>query len=315
MGTDKPRILFMGTPEFAVPSLELLVEKAWPLIGVVTQPDRPKGRGQHLVSSPVKEAAERRSLTVYQPEKVRAPEFLDIFHGLAPDMVVLVAFGQILPKDIIDGPPLGCINVHPSLLPRYRGAAPMNWALIRGETKTGVTIMRMDEGVDSGDILIQEETPLEQGETYDHLHDRLAVLGAHCLLRALEGLAAGTVQRTPQDHSLATLAPRLKKEDGLIRWEAPARQIAHFVAGLSSVPGAYTFLDGKVLKVYSAEAEESLMCCDPPGTIVGTEPKGLKIAAGGGYVYLKDVQLESKKRMPITDFLRGFRFVPGSKLG
>jgi methionyl-tRNA formyltransferase len=315
MGTDKPRILFMGTPEFAVPSLELLVEQAWPLIGVVTQPDRPRGRGQHLVASPVKEAAERRGLTVYQPEKVRAPEFLEIFNGLAPDMVVLVAFGQILPKDIIDGPPLGCINVHPSLLPRYRGAAPMNWALIRGETKTGVTIMQMDEGVDSGDILIQEEIALDQGETYDRLHDRLAELGAQCLLRALEGLAAGTVRRTPQDHSQATLAPRLKKEDGQIRWEAPARQIAHFVAGLSSVPGAYTFLDGKVLKIYSAEAEETPTCCDPPGTIVGTEPKGLKIAAGGGYVYLKDVQLQSKKRMPITDFLRGFRFVPGSKLG
>jgi methionyl-tRNA formyltransferase len=311
----KPRILFMGTPEFAVPSLELLVEKAWPLIGVVTQPDRPKGRGQHLVASPVKQAAERNGLTVYQPEKVRAPEFLEIFHGLAPDMVVLVAFGQILPKDIIDSPPLGCINVHPSLLPKYRGAAPMNWALIRGETKTGVTIMRMDEGVDSGDILIQKETPLEEGETYDRLHDRLAFLGAQCLLCALEGLAAGTVQRSPQDHSLATLAPRLKKEDGLIRWEAPARQIAHFVAGLSSVPGAYTFLDGKVLKVYSAEAEETDLCCDTPGTIIGAAPKGLKIAAGGGYVYLKDIQLESKKRLPITDFLRGFRFKPGGKLG
>jgi methionyl-tRNA formyltransferase len=312
---DKPRIIFMGTPEFAVPSLELLVQKAWPLIGVVTQPDRPKGRGQHLVASPVKEAADRHGLAVYQPEKVRAPEFLEIFHGLTPDMVVLVAFGQILPKDIIDGPPLGCINVHPSLLPRYRGAAPINWALIRGETKTGVSIMRMDEGVDSGDILLQEQTAIDPGETYDHLHDRLAVLGAQCLLCALEGLTAGTVQRTPQDHSLATLAPRLKKEDGVIRWEAPARQIAHFVAGLSSSPGAYTLLDGKVLKVYSAEGEESDLCCSAPGTIIGAEPKGLKIAAGGGYVYLKDVQLQSKKRMPITDFLRGFRFVPGARLG
>jgi methionyl-tRNA formyltransferase len=315
MTDKKPRILFMGTPEFAVPSLELLVEKAWRVIGVVTQPDRPKGRGQRLVASPVKEAAGRHGLTVYQPEKVRAPEFLEIFHGLAPDMVVLVAFGQILPKAIIDGPPLGCINVHPSLLPGYRGAAPINWALIRGDRTTGISIMRMDEGVDSGDILLQEETAIEPGESYDHLHDRLAVLGAQCLLRGLEGLADGTIRRIAQDHSLATFAPRLKKEDGLIRWEAPARQIAHFVAGLSSVPGAYTFLDGKVLKVYSAEAEEAPMCCDTPGTIIGPEPKGLKIAAGGGYVYLKDIQLESKKRMPITDFLRGFRFTPGTKLG
>ncbi len=315
MSNNKPRILFMGTPEFSVPSLELLVEKTYPGIGVVTQPDRPKGCGRRLISSPVKEAAERHGLAVLQPERVRAPEFLEIFRGLAPDMIVLVAFGQILPKDIIDSPPLGCVNVHPSLLPRYRGAAPMNWALIRGEVKTGVTIMWMDEGVDSGDILLQEETPIEPGETYDHLHDRLAVLGAQCLLRTIEGLAAGTVRRIPQDHSLATLAPRLKKEDGLIRWEAPARDIVHFVAGLSSVPGAYTHLDGKVLKVFAAEAQDAAPVCEEPGTIVGAGPKGLQIAAGGGYVYLKDVQLESKKRMPITEFLRGFRFVPGKKLG
>ncbi len=311
----RPRILFMGTPEFAVPTLELLVEKAWPLIGVVTQPDRPKGRGQRLVASPVKETALRHGLAIYQPEKVRAPKFLDIFRGLAPEMVVLVAFGQILPKDVIDGPPLGCINVHPSLLPKYRGAAPMNWALIRGEKKTGITIMRMNEGVDSGDILLQEETAIEPNETYDHLHDRLAIFGAQCLLRAIEGLVAGTVHRIPQDHAAATLAPRLKKEDGLIRWEAPAREIADFVAGLSSTPGAYTHLDGKVLKVYAAEVEDAPQCCETPGTIVGTGPKGLQISAGTGYVYLKDVQLESKKRMPIGDFLRGFRFVPGKKLG
>lgn len=312
---QKPRILFMGTPEFAVPSLEILVEKAWPVIGVVTQPDRPRGRGQRLVASPVKEAAQRHGLSVHQPEKVRAPEFLEVFRGLAPDMVVLVAFGQILPKDIIDGPPLGCVNVHPSLLPKYRGAAPINWALIRGEAKTGVTIMRMDEGVDSGDILLQEETPIEPGETYDRLHDRLAVLGAQSLLRAIEGLTAGTIRRTPQDHSRATLAPRLKKDDGLIRWEAPARDIAHFVAGLSSVPGAFTYLDGKVLKVFAAEAEDAPQGCEEPGTIIGTGPKGLQVSAGDGYVYLKDVQLESKKRMPVGDFLRGFRFVPGKRLG
>jgi methionyl-tRNA formyltransferase len=314
MVDKKPRILFMGTPEFAVPSLELLVEKAYPVVGVVTQPDRPKGRGQRLVASPAKETAERHGLTVYQPEKVRAPEFLEIFRGLAPDMVVLVAFGQILPKGIIEGPPMGCINVHPSLLPKYRGAAPINWVLIRGDRTTGISIMKMDEGVDSGDILLQEETIIEPDETYDHLHDRLAVLGAQCLLRTLEGLADGTTRRIPQDHSLATLAPRLMKESGLIRWENPARDIAHFVAGFSSVPGAYTYLDGKVLKVYSAEAEEATVP-EAPGTVAGPTPKGLKVAAGGGYVYLKDIQLESKKRMPIADFLRGFRFTPGSRLG
>ena len=314
MADKKPRILFMGTPEFAVPSLELLVEKAWPVIGVVTQPDRPKGRGQRLVASPVKEAAVRHGLTVHQPEKVRAPEFLEIFRGLAPDMVVLVAFGQILPKEIIDGPPMGCVNVHPSLLPKYRGAAPMNWALIRGEKKTGISIMKMDEGVDSGDILLQEETAIEPGETYDHLHDRLAVLGAQCLLRTLEGLACGDVHRIPQDHALATLAPRLKKEDGLIRWESPARDIAHFVAGLSSVPGRIHCSTGRFSRSIRPR-RRSPPRREAPGTIAGPAPKGLKIAAGGGYVYLKDVQLESKKRLPIIDFLRGFRFTPGSRLG
>ena len=309
------RIVFLGSGAFAVPGLEALLDAGHEVAAVVTQPDREKGRGQALAPPPLKPVAERRGLPVLQFRRVREPQAQEALAALAPELQVVVAFGQILPKDIIDGPPLGCINVHPSLLPKYRGAAPMNWALIRGEEKTGITIMRMDEGVDSGDILLQEETPVEPGETYDHLHDRLAVLGAQCLLRAIEELAAGTVRRIPQDHTRATLAPRLKKDDGLIRWEAPARDIANFVAGLSSVPGAFTHLDGKVLKVYTAEAQDAPPGCETPGTIVAAGPRGLQIAAGGGYVYLKDVQLESKKRMPIGDFLRGFRFTPGQRLG
>ena len=200
----KPRILFMGTPQFAVPALEGLVRGGYPLIGVVTQPDRPQGRGRGLAPPPVKLAAQTLGLTILQPERVRTPDFLETFRSLSPDVVVVAAFGQILPTEIIRGPRSGCINIHPSLLPKYRGAAPINWALIRGETTTGVTIMRMDEGVDSGDILLQEETVIGSQETFGELHDRLAALGARLLLEALALREAGTLRPRPQEHRLAT---------------------------------------------------------------------------------------------------------------
>ena len=241
----KPRILFMGTPAFAVPALEGLVRSGYPVIGVVTQPDRPQGRGRTIAPPPVKLLANGLGLTVLQPEKVRTPDFLETFRQLAPDLVIVAAFGQILPGEIIHGPREGCINIHPSLLPKYRGAAPINWALIRGEEKTGVTIMRMDEGVDSGDILLQEETPIGAEETFGALHDRLAKMGAGLLLNALAMLEAGTLQPRPQDHRLATTAPRLAPEDGLIRWDADARTIVALIRGLSPTPSAYTLLGRK----------------------------------------------------------------------
>ena len=248
----KPRILFMGTPAFAVPALEGLVKSGYPVIGVVTQPDRPQGRGRTPAPPPVKLAAEGLGLTVLQPEKVRTPEFLETFRRLAPDLVVVAAFGQILPEEIIRGQRRGCINIHPSLLPKYRGAAPINWALIRGEEKTGVTIMQMDEGVDSGDILLQEETPIGAEETFGELHDRLAKMGAELLLIALAMIETGTLLPRRQDHLLATFAPRLGREDGLIRWQNDARSIVSLIRGLSPFPGAYTFLEGKQLKIYAA---------------------------------------------------------------
>ena len=311
---SKPTILFMGTPEFAVPSLEILIHNDYPVLGVVTQPDRPKGRGRQTAPSPVKVLAEKHGLAVFQPERVREAQFLETFGDLKPDAVVVAAFGQILPKALLDGPLWGCINVHPSLLPKYRGAAPMNWTLIRGEEKTGVTIMFIAEGVDTGDILLQEETPVLENETYDHLHDRLAVMGAELLLRALGRMEAGTAVRKAQDDALATHAPRLKKEDGRIDWQGKAQVIARLVRGLSSTPGAYTFVTGKTLKVYMATAEEATVT-EEPGTIGPVSDRGLRVAAADGYVYIQDLQLEGKKRMPARDFLRGYRLSEGTRLG
>jgi methionyl-tRNA formyltransferase len=310
----KPRLMFMGTPEFAVPSLRMLIDAGYPVVGAVTQPDKPKGRGRHLQPSPVKELAEANGLLVLQPERVRDDTFLQIFRGLNPDLVIVAAFGQILPGEILERPKLGCLNVHPSLLPRYRGAAPLNWSLIRGEKTTGVTIMMMDAGVDTGDIILQEETPIGERETCDELHDRLAGLGANLLLAAIRQFEAGTATRTPQNHKQATYAPRLKKEDGLIDWSRNAVDIVNLIRGLSSTPGAYTYLDGKVFRIFMAAAEAGAGT-EEKGWIGPSTKAGLPVTAGGGCVRLQDVQLEGKNRMAIQDFLRGYRIGPHTRLG
>jgi len=309
-----PRILFMGTPDFAVPALTGLVDRGYPVIGVVTQPDRPQGRGRAVASSPIKRLADDLGLTVFQPEKVRHPSFLATVRDLAPDLVAVAAFGQILPKEILFGPKLGCINIHPSLLPKYRGAAPINWALIRGEEKTGVTIMQLDEGMDSGAILLQEETPIGPSETFGMLHDRLAKMGAELLLIALAMLQSGVLQPRPQDDRLATLAPRLAREDGLIHWEKDCRSLVSLIRGLSPTPCAYTHLGGKQMKVFMAEAEPGSVT-EAPGTVVGETGAGLRVAAGNGTVLLQELQLEGKKRMAAHDFLRGVHIAPGQVLG
>lgn len=303
---SKPAVLFMGTPEFAVPSLDALVRAGYPVIGVVTQPDRPRGRGKHLAPPPAKVRAEELGIEVFQPEKVRDAAFLETLHRLRPDLVAVAAFGQILPKAVLEEPPLGCLNVHPSLLPKFRGAAPINWTLIRGERTTGVTIMFMDEGMDTGDILLQEETPVGPEENAGDLHDRLAVSGAGLLVRTMEGLLAGTIRRQPQDSSLATLAPRLTREDGWIRWERPASEIVNLIRGLAPAPCACTWLDGKQVKVFSASAQEQPVS-EPPGKIGALRDAGLEVSAGDGIVLLRDIQMESKKRMPVREFFRGYR--------
>ncbi len=306
----KPKTLFMGTPEFSVPSLEGLVKAGYPVIGVVTQPDRPRGRGKKHEPPPVKTLAEELGLMIYQPEKVRDESFLSLFRELNPELVVLVAFGQILPREILESPPWGCVNVHPSLLPRYRGAAPINWALIRGEEKTGVTVLFMSEEVDAGDMILQEEVPIGPEDTYDSLHERLAEKGARLLVEAIGKIENGTAPRIPQEGKRATFAPKLPPDMGLINWDREGRKIVNLIRGLSAHPGAYTFLRGKKIKIYGASWERSGPEAGP-GTVLAASDKGLPVVARDGLVYLRDVQLEGKKRMPVKDFLRGFRFTPG----
>ncbi len=308
MAETKPKILFMGTPEFAVPSLEALIAEGFNLTGVVTQPDRPKGRGRKEAPSPVKESALRHSLPVIQPESARDELFLRNFYLIGADLVALVAFGQILPREMVEFPRFGIINVHPSLLPKYRGAAPINWALIRGEEVTGVTTMRIGVGVDTGDIYLQEQTPIRPEEDFGSLHDRLADIGARLLVSTINGLLSCSISAISQDSVKATLAPRIMKEDCRISWNSHPHRIVNLVRGLSPVPGAFTYFQGKYLKILSAACAQGLPEIEP-GTVAGETEGGLLVAASHGYVELRDVQLEGKRRMSIKEFARGHRLL------
>lgn len=305
----KPRILFMGTPAFALPALEMLYGSGYPIAAVVTQPDRPAGREKKETAPPVKHMAQKFGLTVLQPASVKDPSFLEVLGKVRPDLVVVAAFGQILPKAVLDFPPLGCLNIHPSLLPAYRGAAPINWSIIRGEKQTGVTIMLMDEGMDSGDILTQEQTSIGKTETYGELHDRLALQGAALLVKTIDQVVSGDARRQKQDSSRATFAPRLNRETGRICWCNPAGDIVNLIRGLNPSPAAYTFLEGQALKIFTAAVKPDSPQ-EPPGFIAAATPEGLPVAASGGYVVLKEIQLAGKKRMPVSDFLRGFKMKP-----
>jgi len=308
----KLRVVFMGTPEFACPTLQRLVDRGDDVVAVVTQPDRPKGRGQKPVPPPVKELAERHGIPVFQPVKVRASEFVDQMRSLAPDLVVVVAFGQILPKPLLDIPRHGCINVHASLLPRYRGAAPLNWCIINGEAETGVTTMLMDVGLDTGDMLVKMSTPIDPEEDARSLHDRLSLLGADVLDETLELLAAGRLSPEKQDDSLSCYAPMLKKEDGLIDWDREPVAVKNLVRGMNPWPGAFTCLDGKLVKVYRVATGEGR---GMPGTVLAADRNGIEVACNGGSVFLLELQLEGKKRLPARDFLAGCRIGPGTLLG
>jgi len=243
-------LVFMGTPEFAVPALKLLHGSGYKIAGVFTQPDKPVGRGQQVTAPPVKRATLELGLTVYQPPKIRPPEVFELLKSLHPDAIVIVGYGKIIPQHIIDLPRLGCINLHASLLPKYRGAAPVNWAIVRGETVTGVTTMKIDAGLDTGDMLLRREIPIEPEDDAVTLGRKLAEIGAPLMVETLRGLETGTIKPVQQDHSQATLAPILKKEDGLIDWSVSARDIANRVRGLVPWPGAYTRFRGGTLLVW-----------------------------------------------------------------
>jgi methionyl-tRNA formyltransferase len=304
------RLVFLGTPAFAVPTLERTVEAGHHVLAVLTQPDRARGRGQHAAAPPVKEAALRLGLPVYQPERVRRPEAVEYLRGLAPDSMVVVGYGQIIPQSVIDLAPLGIINVHASLLPAYRGAGPIQWAILNGETRTGVTTMRIDAGLDTGDMLLKAETAIDPEEDATELGRRLAAMGADLLVETLRGLKAGTIVPEKQDPASATYAPLLKKEDGRIDWTLSAAAIHNRVRGLQPWPGAYTTLRGHMLHVWKARP---LAGPCAPGRIVSLKP--LAIGCGEDRLELIEVQLEGRKRMPAADFANGHRLAENEVLG
>jgi methionyl-tRNA formyltransferase len=308
------RTVFMGTPEFALPTLEGLLAWRLPVVGAYTQPDRPSGRGKQLAPPPVKQLAAARNIPVFQPVKLRLPEVVAQLQALAPDLIVVVAYGQILPKSVLDIPCYGCINVHASLLPRYRGAAPINHAIMAGETTTGVTTMFMDVGLDTGDMLVKRVTPIGPLETAGELHERLARLGREAMDETLERLCAGTLLRQPQDDALTCYAPMLKKEDGRIDWSRPATELHNQVRGLDPWPGAYTYLSGEPLKLAGTRPHDEPAAA-APGTVLGCDTSGLHIACGTGVLSIGTLQLPGRKRQPAADFLRGRPLPPGTRLG
>ncbi|ABA87505.1 methionyl-tRNA formyltransferase [Syntrophotalea carbinolica DSM 2380] len=307
------RTIFMGTPEFALPTLQGLLEAGVDLCGVFTQPDRRKGRGKVLAPPPVKELALRHNLPVLQPEKLRDPSAVEQIRSLKPDLIVVVAYGQILPKSVLDIPRYGCINVHASLLPRYRGAAPINKAVVDGEQVTGVTTMLMDVGLDTGDILVKRATEIGNEETAGELHDRLALLGREAMEETLRRLCDGTLRSEAQDDAQSCYAPMMKKEDGCIDWSRPAGVIHNLVRGLSPWPGAYTRWNGQTLKLGRTVAEEGSEA--EPGTVVSADETGVCIACGEGVLRVRELQLAGKKKLPAGDFLRGTSLSAGARLG
>jgi len=309
------RVVFLGSGAFAVPSLEALLDAGHEVAAVVTQPDREKGRGRSLSATPAKVVAERRGVPVLQPRRVKEPAAIEELRALRPDVQVVVAYGQILPRAVIDIPPLRTVNVHSSLLPRYRGAAPIQWAVVNGERETGVTTMLIDEGLDTGPTLLARSTPIGPEETAPELEARLGPLGAEVLLETLDGLARGTLRAQPQDHARATLAPILKKEDGRLDWSRPAEEIARRVRGLLPWPGTVTRTAEGDLKVLRARVEAPATADAPPGTVLSFDREGILVAAGGGTrLRLLDVQPESRRPMSAAAFAAGARLQPGARL-
>jgi methionyl-tRNA formyltransferase len=305
------RLVFLGTPAFAVPTLERVVAEGHSVLAVVTQPDRPRGRGQNAAPPPVKQAALNLGLPVYQPERVRRPEAVEFLRALPVDAMVVVGYGQIIPQSIIDMAPLGIINVHGSLLPRYRGAGPVQWAILNGETRTGVTTMRIDAGLDTGDMLLKAETAIGPDENAVELGQRLAVMGAGLLAETLAGLAEGRIAAEKQDDAQATWAPLLKKEDGRIDWTRGAQAIHNQVRGLQPWPGAYTSFRGQKLHIW--RTRPAGQAAGEPGRLVNLKPP--LVACGAGGLELVEVQLEGRKRIAAADFANGRRLTENEILG
>ena len=312
------QVVFMGTPTFSVPTLEALLDSEFPVIGVVTQPDRPRGRGQAFSASPVKELAQSHGLPILQPEKMKEPKFLKELEQWKPDVIVVTAFGRILPKIILDLPPRGCLNVHASLLPRYRGAAPIQWAIIHGELETGITTMLMDEGMDTGAILLQEAVPIDPEDTARELSVRLANIGGRLLIETLRRWASQKITPIAQDGSKATMAPLLHKKDGNLPWDRHAIEIANRIRGLSPWPGAYTYCQQERLTIWKGsplvDPDEACLSDETPGTIVKVGKGSLWVRTGDGLLSVTEIQPANRKRMPVAQFVSGHRLTAGIKL-
>lgn len=309
------KVIFMGTPEFSVGTLEALIEAGHEVALAVTQPDKPKGRGGKMQYTPVKEAALKHGIPVFQPKKVREPECVEELKQYNADIIVVIAFGQILPKEILEMTPFGCVNVHASLLPKYRGAAPIQWAVIDGEEVSGVTTMQMDEGLDTGDMLLKTEIRLDEKETGGSLHDKLAAAGAELCVRTLKGLEEKTIVPKPQGESPTAYARMLDKKLGNIDWSRDAESIERLVRGLNPWPSAYTNWDGKVMKIWEARAEKrAAETGGVPGTVISVEKDGFCVETGDGVLKVLALQIPGKKRMEADAFLRGYEIAPGTVL-
>lgn len=309
------KVIFMGTPDFSVGILEKLIDSGHEITLAVTQPDKPKGRGKSMQFPPVKEAALEHGIEVYQPKRVRESECIEYLKRYEADVIVVAAFGQILPKEILSLPHFCCVNVHASLLPKYRGASPIQWAVINGEKVTGVTTMRMDVGLDTGDMILKEEVTLDKEETGGSLFDRLAQTGAELCVKTLEAIEQGTATYTPQNHEEATYTTIIKKQLGKIDWTKPAVELERLIRGLNPWPSAYTSLDGKTLKIWKSSVKENGSEISKAGTVVKVDKDSFEVKTGDGILVLHEVQLEGKKRMTTDAFLRGYHLEEGTILG
>lgn len=317
------RIVFMGTPDFSVPCLEKLIEEKYDVVGVVTQPDRPKGRKREMTPPPVKVAAQKHGIPVFQPEKIKDADAVSRVLAWEPDLIVTAAYGQIIPSTILDAPRYGCINVHASLLPKYRGGAPIHRAIIEGEAETGITIMYMVEKLDAGDILTQEKVRIEETDTVGTLHDKLSRVGADLLIRTIPPLVRGELTPVPQNEEESTFAPNIRREDEKINWSRSATEIYNQIRGLNPWPVAFTSWQGKVLKVWAAKPTPSdfltnlSVTASEPGEVLTVSEQGIIVNTGDGAITLTELQPEGKRRMPVSDFVRGTgsQLTANSKLG
>lgn len=309
------RILFMGTPDFSVPTLDALIASEHEVVAVVSQPDKPKGRGRQLQPTPVKARAIEAGIPVYQPVKARQEGFIDEMRALDVDLAVVIAFGQILTTEFLEMPKYGCMNVHASLLPKYRGAGPIQWSVIKGEEVTGVTTMYMDAGIDTGDMLLKEEVIIDSDETGGSLHDKLSVVGGPLMLKTIEALEKGTLVRIPQNDEASTHAPMLNKQMGNIKWSSPAVEIERLIRGLNPWPSAFTYLDGKMLKIWEAQVVELEDDHHMSGSVFDINKDGMVVKCQKNGLLIKSLQLQGKKRMAASDFLRGYNVEEGIILG